>query len=1176
MKPRMLKIKGLNSFIEEQEIDFCKLTGRGLFGIFGPTGSGKSTILDAITLALYGEIPRNTKEFVNTEVDTLNVSYEFSIKDGENINIYIVERNFKKTEEGIRKSRSARLLLIDRENIDIIAEGINNVTQKINEILGLGAEDFTRSVVLPQGKFNEFLKLTGADRRNMLERIFGLKRYGKGLTEKIKIIKNKKSMEILDIESQLKVYGNLTKEEYEEQKKNYEILVLEEERLKSELEIINKKYEKYQGIWELQQELEIYQNKQKDLNGKKDEYNKKKQILSRAKDAEIIKPQIEELREIEKKKSENENTLKTLNDTLQNIIKEKERIEAEYLEALNNKNINHPILLQKETNLNQALKMLEDKISMKKERDNLREVYKENKKEIEEDEAKENELKNKIENLEKRANEIERAKQKIHIEPHIREEIQKGYELEREYFNLEKENNETEEKLEKIHSQILESTKKYNALSKEKEEESVILQKLNEGLINLRKNCPGSNDDILSKHKYLEELKTNIRDLDENIRQKTIKEDRLKDTFIIVKEGEGLKEKLFAELGEIKKKQEKLKDMLEGIKRKNMAAILARELKEGQSCPVCGSTNHIPMEFELDEEKYNNMVIEEKKLENSLREIETSYHKISLEHTQMKKEVLQTQAEIDRINVIIEDKNIDTLKSILIKEEESLKLLQETIKKWESSILENESNLSISKEKVNNIEKEEARLKERLNNDKDNYKELKEKWQKTAVKLEEVLSHYNKIKNKYNLNKIEDRINEIKEWDKLKAALEKEEKELRENIKIKIIKKDELTKLISELTKENEKTKQSGIEKTTMIEKWDEQIINLSGKKEPYSHREEIRNKIKGILKEEETLRHSFEKIKKEIQGVEEEVIKLKAYNQTLNQLKQEQENKITLLLKEYKLLDCDEVYSHWLPQMEREALKEEISEYEKALDEIKNNLFRIQSKLKEDVISKEAWEDLKVEKREKVSDLERRSKYIAVIHEKLNIMKQNLESIVELNDKKAVLDRTFSLLEDLYRLVQGNKFVEFAAYNRLRYIAKEASKTLKEITRGRYALELDGDGNFIMRDDFNGGIRRSATTLSGGETFLTSLSLALALSSQIQLNNTSPLEFFFLDEGFGTLDNNLLDIVMGALEKLHSQQLCVGIISHVEELKSRIPIKLIVEPARQGLSGSKVKIEYL
>ena len=84
-----------------------------------------------------------------------------------------------------------------------------------------------------------------------------------------------------------------------------------------------------------------------------------------------------------------------------------------------------------------------------------------------------------------------------------------------------------------------------------------------------------------------------------------------------------------------------------------------------------------------------------------------------------------------------------------------------------------------------------------------------------------------------------------------------------------------------------------------------------------------------------------------------------------------------------------------------------------------------------------------------------------------------------------------------------------------------------------------------------------------------------MALSSQVQLKGSAPLEFFFLDEGFGTLDTELLDIVMNSLEKLHSSRLSVGIISHVEELKNRVPVKLVVTPAKQGEGGSKVKLEY-
>ena len=90
----------------------------------------------------------------------------------------------------------------------------------------------------------------------------------------------------------------------------------------------------------------------------------------------------------------------------------------------------------------------------------------------------------------------------------------------------------------------------------------------------------------------------------------------------------------------------------------------------------------------------------------------------------------------------------------------------------------------------------------------------------------------------------------------------------------------------------------------------------------------------------------------------------------------------------------------------------------------------------------------------------------------------------------------------------------------------------------------------------------------------MASLALALSLSSQIQLKGTAPLELFFLDEGFGTLDDNLLDIVMSSLERIHNDKLKVGIISHVEAIKNRVPVKLILTPSEAGKGGSKVRIE--
>ena len=85
MKPIKLELMGLNSYTDKQTIDFEKLTSRGLFGIFGNTGSGKSTILDAITIALYGDIARDATDYINTSCDKAMVKFEFEIGSKNNV-----------------------------------------------------------------------------------------------------------------------------------------------------------------------------------------------------------------------------------------------------------------------------------------------------------------------------------------------------------------------------------------------------------------------------------------------------------------------------------------------------------------------------------------------------------------------------------------------------------------------------------------------------------------------------------------------------------------------------------------------------------------------------------------------------------------------------------------------------------------------------------------------------------------------------------------------------------------------------------------------------------------------------------------------------------------------------------------------------------------------------------
>jgi DNA repair protein SbcC/Rad50 len=128
--------------------------------------------------------------------------------------------------------------------------------------------------------------------------------------------------------------------------------------------------------------------------------------------------------------------------------------------------------------------------------------------------------------------------------------------------------------------------------------------------------------------------------------------------------------------------------------------------------------------------------------------------------------------------------------------------------------------------------------------------------------------------------------------------------------------------------------------------------------------------------------------------------------------------------------------------------------------------------------------------------------------------------------------------------------------------LAAQASDQLLRISDGRYSLIAD-EGSFEVVDHHNADERRSVATLSGGETFLASLSLALALSAGLrELAGTAAgrLEAIFIDEGFGALDPETLDVVVDALERLREGDRMVGVITHVPTLAERIPSGLSVE----------------
>ena len=149
-----------------------------------------------------------------------------------------------------------------------------------------------------------------------------------------------------------------------------------------------------------------------------------------------------------------------------------------------------------------------------------------------------------------------------------------------------------------------------------------------------------------------------------------------------------------------------------------------------------------------------------------------------------------------------------------------------------------------------------------------------------------------------------------------------------------------------------------------------------------------------------------------------------------------------------------------------------------------------------------------------------------------------------------------------LHLSATAGRFENWLVNAALRRLVDGATEILGQLSNGQYALTTDESGNFLVVDRHNADEVRSARTLSGGETFLASLALALALADQLSdlaAEGGAKLEAIFLDEGFGTLDAETLDMVAATVENLAAGGRMVGIVTHVRELAERVPLQLRV-----------------
>lgn len=1003
MKPLLIKLRNIGPFVNEQ-IDFSKL--ENMFLITGNTGAGKTFIFDAMTFALYGSVCGSRGEESNqlrskyTDVkDDSEAFVEFSFESAGKI--YRVNRtlSYKYVNKNNKEAIKDSVVVFEQYNTEqksfvSFDEQKSQIDARIQSIIGLKKDEFSKIILLPQGAFSSFLKENSKDKAETLKKIFPVDSYTsimEDIREKAKNLKN----ELDAINNQI---TNLCQKfDFSEGDKFLEELKVKKEEIENnqknnshELQII------VSDITKL--------NEEKTQAKEKDEHSQKlNSLLSKKEFYEHIDEKI--------KKAEKSSVFGEFIRNVELCKKNYEKAKIDFEESKDNLNFvskKYDEIFQQENDfavLKAETKKMQSEFSVLEEQlKNAKELafY------IEKTQSEKQKLDNLQEELNKIDCEITENKNKVNSELAVETVIEQ---ITIEISNLKIKVKDDEQKLNDFQS--------LQKIIKEIDEKQSELRDLN-----------------LSKDSLVKNIENNRKILDE--------------TLIAQKNYE----------------------------KKNASYELAKDLQEGQECPVCGSLNHPKLACSISGLSFSDKI---------------STYEQNLKISQEK--AIEIEGQISSAVTLISEKSIQ-------KKELEAQSIEENI----CEIFEND--------KVS-LEKKE--------DDIQFYKKIKE--------------NLDALEEKYKAKR-----DEIMEQDKIYSSCLATQKE-KENNSLKGSSLEELTKKHSVIQKELEDAE-------LKINKWENDCKNIASEKKAC----EVDNKTKSkyFSDSSKNLDHANAVLSEKVSSSEfnnlEEVLSCFVEENELVKIKND--------LKEYSV---------------------SVVEHSAILEKYKN--IRMLSEIETDLqVAQNKKNEMMLEAQNLSNDFQK------VIEDYTNF-ESSFEQYKTLETQRKTTEQKRLPYEKLNNDLNGNnpKKLQFDSWVLGIYfeqVVTYASKRFYDISNGRYNFKIanyenSGKGNskkgldLLVIDSFNGS-ERPTSTLSGGETFMASISLALALTDVVQNRNGGiQLDSLFIDEGFGTLDNETLDKALGVLNELQETKM-VGIISHVDALQSTIPSIIKVEKTQ---NGSHIKI---
>jgi DNA repair protein SbcC/Rad50 len=1213
MKILHIRLQNLNSLTGTWHIDFTDpaYAENNLFAITGPTGAGKSTLLDAVCLALYGQTPRlgkiskSSNQIMSRHTGICFAEVEFKTVKGYFRCHWSQHRSRQKPKGELQQPRHE---IADAASNTILENRIRNVAGKVEAVTGMDFERFTRSTLLAQGGFAAFLDASQNEKAPILEQITGTEIYSR-ISIRVHELHIEELSKLEELEKSLAHINFLAASDEEKLVKVIHEKEKESKLLQTTIADLRKQENWLKDIAELHTQLEIHQKQLKELDKEERDRSREFEQLQPATAAQKIEPLY-----LEKK-----HLLESLNDSvleIQNLKKQLSTLEEQKQGCQKQCETADKLLQQREAAQMTGLELIGRIQKLDHDICTTKDKLNERKKQLKTEQKQKVLEYTAIQTLDQER--IQTQNSKDLLEKYFKESA--GNERLVEEFGAIKIQIATimdfQEKLSGFAK--IEQTAKHNALT------------TTHALIKLKKKQDAAQTEATKAKNLLARLTEETKQilqgkvpgsLEQELFQTQNRQKTVQELMLFLENyatQTALKKTLQKQLSTTKQRHQETKDNLLLLNRTqttnqqeielletNLRLLIRiqtleedrKQLKDNTPCPLCGSTDH-PYQTR----KAPDLSKEETRLHRAkteLKNIETEQKEMTRQVTvdeELQSTLSRQIKELETAQVIT-GKNGEQLLSALdfpplehVKqgsitgEEQKLIAHRQTLERQCAHLTKLNEELECAREKndtlVQTVQKLEKKLltaehlastafleKERVMGQED----------ELAKKLNAINENLFKELALYGFNEeFTIKLPAIQEELGKRATEWKDKKEEAHRLSSRLLTlnatidhKQKLGQKVSEQITVQEK--QCNLIQKNLVELQQDRST-LFGGKETTQEGKRLERAVKDARK---ALTLSQKKIG-------ENQNQLTASHTLEERLQKEQKSRKQKLMDQEKLFNQALLDSSFLDLEQFLAARIKPEELEK-LQKLHNKLQKRKTALQ--VLNKDKTATLLREKEKQLSKEEPETvkRHIQKQEKQLGILQGQAgaasEQLKQNDTAKAKSAKHLLLIEHqkkrvgrwrrLHMLIgsaDGKKFRNFAQGLTFELMVNHANTHLARMN-DRYILVRDKEQPLSLNviDTWQAGEIRSTKNLSGGESFLLSLALALGLSRMASQNVR--VDSLFLDEGFGTLDEETLESALDALAGLREEDKLIGIISHVMALKERIPLQIAIIPGSGGRS---------